>query len=613
MNRRIARWAVVLIAFCYIAFAQTIQANTATEDTPNYFTFTNVDATQDAVIAMKKGNNSSPTVNLQVRVLDSEGVVISDWTLKTVSTTSEVSFGTIPVGGKMQMYGQNYYFSNGSLYTYFECTGGNIAASGDIQSLIACSNGTQINDNYTPASLCFYCLFYACKTLVDAEDLLFPAPTISSYSYARMFAHCSNLRKAPIALPATTIAEGCYNRMFWNCTTMVSVPRVLPATPLYTSCYASMFEGCSSITTAPEIYGNTYAANSTGHYTSMYNGCTALNTIRTYQTTWGQSNQWVNGVATEGAIYCPPTLAREYGSSSEKMPYDSEHPWTVYSYNLTFTLTNGQWADGTDADQQFTWQTDTTDVLSFLEANATAQFFTDATCETPISASAIQRLLSTQREADAETTRTLYAVRQTRETVLLYDTEEYKDTYATTLSTYAGRAVDVILQGRTFPGGQWNTISLPFSLETLSGTPLDGVVYSITDATVDNLNGIQIRFNAVDNIIAGKPYLVWIKESVTNMRFDNVVMTTFTAGEFTTPSGYVKFIANIPWQKLTETTQIFINNNRLYYPNLTTGTKMRSFRGYFQLLDANGMIYTLPQRVNITPLQPSGDIIDITL
>lgn len=52
---------------------------------------------------------------------------------------------------------------------------------------------------------CFGSLFYNCKALVSAENLILPANTLSNSCYLSMFGSCGNLTTAP-ELPATTLA-----------------------------------------------------------------------------------------------------------------------------------------------------------------------------------------------------------------------------------------------------------------------------------------------------------------------------------------------------------------------------------------------------------------------
>jgi len=70
----------------------------------------------------------------------------------------------------------------------------------------------------------------------------------------------------------------------------------------------------------------------------------------------------------------------------------------------------------------------------------------------------------------------------------------------------------VALYGRTiYRDGDWNTLCLPFSLASLTGTPLEGFTVMELDGTTSHLDGdgtLYLNFKASDGIEAGKPYIV---------------------------------------------------------------------------------------------------------
>ena len=70
----------------------------------------------------------------------------------------------------------------------------------------------------------------------------------------------------------------------------------------------------------------------------------------------------------------------------------------------------------------------------------------------------------------------------------------------------------VSLYGRTlYRDGDWNTLCLPFSLASLTGTPLEGFTVMELDGSASYLDGdgtLYLNFKASDGIEAGKPYIV---------------------------------------------------------------------------------------------------------
>ena len=141
------------------------------------------------------------------------------------------------------------------------------------------------------------------------------------------------------------------------------------------------------------------------------------------------------------------------------------------------------------------------------------------------------------------------------------------------------------MKGRTLAANQWNTIALPFSLETTEGTPLDGRVYNMTNTTTSNESGMVVTFAYTDEVTAGRPYLVWVDEAIVEPRFEGVILTTFDAAQVDAPSGDVEFRANMSDASLTRKTSIFIRNNRLYYANSSSGTRIRAFRAFFEITE----------------------------
>ena len=151
------------------------------------------------------------------------------------------------------------------IFIQFTASGGNVNASGNIQSLLY----SDFMAYDSALADCFLYMFQGCTSLIEAPEL--PATTLASFCYWNMFNSCTSLTSAP-SLPATTMATDCYNGMFNSCTSLTSAP-ALPATTLAEGCYAYMFQGCTSLTSAPSLPATTMA---TYCYNSMFDGCTSL-------------------------------------------------------------------------------------------------------------------------------------------------------------------------------------------------------------------------------------------------------------------------------------------------------------------------------------------------
>ncbi len=85
---------------------------------------------------------------------------------------------------------------------------------------------------------------------------------------------------------------------------------------------------------------------------------------------------------------------------------------------------------------------------------------------------------------------------------------------STALSNNDGKAANVTLDGRTlYCDGDWNTLTLPFSLtaEEIAASPLADFTIKKLDGTSSNLDGegmLTLTFEGASTIEAGKPYIV---------------------------------------------------------------------------------------------------------
>ena len=149
-------------------------------------------------------------------------------------------------------------------------------AKGNIMSMLYGDNftgQTTLTEDYSMALLFSdYNEDLSCS-IVNAENLVLPATTLTTYCYYGMFNNCSSLTTTP-SLPATTLASSCYTSMFRGCTSLTTAPE-LHAETLANGCYSRMFLGCRSLTTAPELPATTLT---TACYSSMFLGCRSLTT-----------------------------------------------------------------------------------------------------------------------------------------------------------------------------------------------------------------------------------------------------------------------------------------------------------------------------------------------
>ncbi len=183
-----------------------------------------------------------------------------------------------------------------------------------------------------------------------------------------------------------------------------------------------------------------------------------------------------------------------------------------------------------------------------------------------------------------------------------------------------GQPHNLMLMGRTlYRDGYWNTLCLPFGIDNLSGTPLDGATVKELDTETDydgHVTGVEgttlyLNFKDATSIEAGKPYIVkWetTGADIVNPVFSGVTVTTSTQ-EIENPFRYSnedpEFITVAAPTDVTfsggkfcgtyDPTEIYDDEhtsyylgaqNTLYYPTDEHFT-VKAFRAYFQLTDPN--------------------------
>ena len=176
------------------------------------------------------------------------------------------------------------------------------------------------------ASYNFQNLFNGNTYLVNAENLILPAISLTAWgTYQSMFEGCTSLTKAP-ELPATTMGSGSYQSMFKGCTSLIKAPSILPTTTFGSkfSCYESMFYGCTSLVNAPELPATTLKSSC---YANMFNGCSNLNYVKCLATDISASRctaNWLNGVSATGTFVKDANMV-DWATGASGIP----EGWTV--------------------------------------------------------------------------------------------------------------------------------------------------------------------------------------------------------------------------------------------------------------------------------------------
>ena len=160
------------------------------------------------------------------------------------------------------------------------------------------------------------------------------------------------------------------------------------------------------------------------------------------------------------------------------------------------------------------------------------------------------------------------------------------------IADHAGKTLAVALSGRTlYKDGSWNTLCLPFSVSTASGTLSGNNVKAMTlNTTTSSLADGTLTLNFDDakgqTIPAGTPFIIKWDESgtdITNPVFEGVTVSKATNDA--TVDGVLTFTGTYAPVRIADggdNTKLYLGSgNKLYYPNaaMTIGCQ----RAYFQL------------------------------
>ena len=166
------------------------------------------------------------------------------------------------------------------------------------------------------------------------------------------------------------------------------------------------------------------------------------------------------------------------------------------------------------------------------------------------------------------------------------------------ISAFENKACDITLYGRTlYKDGAWNTLCLPFALNSFAGTPLEGATVKTLESASFNEESGELTLNFTEDannltaIEAGKPYIVkWASgDNIESPIFTNVTISATTPTDITPTGsgsdGSVTFKGTFGPVAIGtdgDNTKLYLGNgNKLYWPS---GAKsINAFRAYFQL------------------------------
>lgn len=159
------------------------------------------------------------------------------------------------------------------------------------------------------------------------------------------------------------------------------------------------------------------------------------------------------------------------------------------------------------------------------------------------------------------------------------------------ISDADGQVANVILSGRTlWKDGDWNTLCLPFDVDELTDTPLEGATVRELDTDESGFNPesglLSLYFKDATAIEAGKPYLVkWTSgDHIVNPVFSGVTVNS-DEQESTSEDGRLSFVGTFSPAHLEADTwaNFYLGaGNKIYYPTVDN-YYVRSCRAYFTL------------------------------
>ena len=162
------------------------------------------------------------------------------------------------------------------------------------------------------------------------------------------------------------------------------------------------------------------------------------------------------------------------------------------------------------------------------------------------------------------------------------------DDKSNTLSTSS--AVDVVINGRTLYGGEWNTLCLPFNVydgsdadnTNFSGTLLQGAEVKTLSSSSFADGSLTLNFSDASTIEAGVPYIVKVNSDIVNPRFTNVTISATTPSQSGESSDKVIFQGCFDPTEISGSNNLYLGAaNTLYYPS--SSVTINSFRAYFKL------------------------------
>ena len=163
-----------------------------------------------------------------------------------------------------------------------------------------------------------------------------------------------------------------------------------------------------------------------------------------------------------------------------------------------------------------------------------------------------------------------------------------------TVMPEAAMGVDVRVK-RTLTANVWNTIVLPFAMTSQQMTEAFGDGVSLADFTgyeIDedengNITGITVQFQSVNALEANHPYIIKVKENVSEFTVDGVDIDPedepTNAVVKRTKKQWSEMVGTYVANTVVDGDMLFINGNKFWYS--MGQTVMMGYRAYFDFYD----------------------------
>ena len=160
---------------------------------------------------------------------------------------------------------------------------------------------------------------------------------------------------------------------------------------------------------------------------------------------------------------------------------------------------------------------------------------------------------------------------------------------STKLDNGANQGVSLVINlTRSFTSSQYNTICLPFALTNEQLQSVFGSGYDLEEFSSSSLEDetLNLAFNKVTALEAGKPYLIQPSQNVVNPTLDGVTITATNPADQTSDT-YISFHGTFSPTELVGGNKnlLFLGaGNELFWPEATGN--LNGFRAYFEVKGA---------------------------